>query len=61
MDCFPLREYIFATYNKEIAAKYKAKPCADIPAEYFHNLDNIRLKLQEKTNTGDEIYELLSF
>ncbi len=37
----PLREYILATYNKEIAAKYDVKPCPDVPASYFRVLSSI--------------------
>jgi hypothetical protein len=29
----PLREYIFATYNEEIAKKYEKKPWANVPAK----------------------------
>ena len=34
----PLREYILATYNNELAAKYGVKPCPDVPANYFQVL-----------------------
>ena len=50
---FPLREYIFATFNERIALYYAAKPCLDIPAEYHHNLENIRANLLEKTNSAN--------
>jgi hypothetical protein len=42
----PLREYIFATYNEEIAKKYKKKPCANVPAKYFRDLSTIREQLK---------------
>ena len=54
MEHLPLREYILATYNQQIAKHYKKKPSVDIPPEYHHNLYNIRLQLKEKTNGGNE-------
>jgi hypothetical protein len=41
-----LREYIFATYNEEIAKKYEKKPCANVPAKYFRDLSTIREQLK---------------
>ena len=34
----PIRQYILATYNKDIAKKYKLKPCSKIPSAYFRDL-----------------------
>ena len=42
----PLREYIVATYNKEIAAKYGVQPCPDVPASYFRVLSTIKEQLK---------------
>jgi hypothetical protein len=42
----PVREYILATYNEEIAKKYKLQPCSDIPANYFRDLSTIREQLK---------------
>jgi hypothetical protein len=42
----PVREYIFAAYNEEIAEKYKKKPCPDVPAKYFRDLSTIREQLK---------------
>ena len=45
----PLRQYILATYNEEIAKKYKLKACSTIPSEYFRNLLTIREQLIRDT------------
>ncbi len=42
----PVREYIFAKYNEEIAKKYEKKPCPDVPAKYFRDLSTIREQLK---------------
>jgi hypothetical protein len=42
----PLREYILATYNNELAAKYGVKPCPDVPASYFRVLSSIKEQLK---------------
>jgi hypothetical protein len=42
----PLREYILATYNEELAAKYGVKPCSDVPASYFRVLSTIKEQLK---------------
>ena len=42
----PLREYIMATYNEEIAKKYKVKPADDIPASYSRDLSSIKKQLE---------------
>ncbi len=42
----PVREYILATYNKEIAEKYKLKPSENIPRSYFRDLSSIKEKLE---------------
>nr|CAH0113459.1 unnamed protein product [Daphnia galeata] len=44
----PLREYILATYNEEIAKKYKVKPADDIPASYFRHLSSIKQQLKRE-------------
>ena len=53
MENLPLREYIFATYHKEIAVHYGYKPSIDIPESYYHDLNQIRQMLERKTNTGN--------
>ena len=45
-DELPLREYILATYNEEIAKKYNLKPADDIPASYFRDLSSIKEQLE---------------
>ncbi len=46
----PLREYILATYNEDIARKYNLKPCTDIPSQYANrNLATIREQLERET------------
>ncbi|EFX66291.1 hypothetical protein DAPPUDRAFT_116524 [Daphnia pulex] len=42
----PVREYILATYNKQIAEKYKLKPSTNIPASYSRNLSSIKEQLE---------------
>jgi hypothetical protein len=42
----PLREYIMAKYNEEIAKKYEAKPADDIPASYSRDLSFIKEQLK---------------
>jgi len=54
MEHLPLREYILAEYNEQIAEYYMVEPCVDIPPEYHHNLGSIRLQLKEKTNGWNE-------
>jgi hypothetical protein len=44
----PLREYILATYNKQIAKKYNQKPADDIPASYSPNLSSIKERLKRE-------------
>jgi hypothetical protein len=44
----PVREYILATYNKEIAEKYNLEPSTKIPASYFRHLSTIRKHLEEE-------------
>jgi hypothetical protein len=41
----PVREYILATYNKDLAKKYKVKPCADIPSSFFRDLATVKEQL----------------
>jgi hypothetical protein len=45
-----LREYILATYNKEIAEKYGVKPCPDVPASYFRVLSTIKEQLKTQVD-----------
>jgi|688.fasta_scaffold346530_2 hypothetical protein len=42
----PLREYILATYNKELAEKHRVKPCPNVPASYFRVLSTIKEQLK---------------
>ena len=42
----PLREYVFATYNEDIAKKYDALPCSEIPHQYFRDLSAIIKQLK---------------
>jgi hypothetical protein len=42
----PVREYILATYNKQIAEKYKLKPSTNIPVSYSRNLSSIKEQLE---------------
>ena len=43
----PLREYIFAKHNKEIADRYNVRPCKSIPSAYDqHDLSTIREQLR---------------
>ena len=48
----PLRQYILATYNEDIAEKYGVKPCSTIPPEYFRDLSTIREQLARDTEEG---------
>jgi hypothetical protein len=43
----PLRKYILATYNKEIAQKYNKKPSTQIPSSYSsRTLSSIKEQLE---------------
>jgi ribosomal protein L12E/L44/L45/RPP1/RPP2 len=42
----PVREYILATYNKQIAAKYDLKPSTNIPKNYHRDLSSIKKQLE---------------
>ena len=42
----PLREYILATYNQDIAKRYDLKPCPNIPSKYFRDLVSIKEQLK---------------
>jgi hypothetical protein len=42
----PVREYILATYNKQIAAKYDLKPSTKIPESYSRDLSSIKKQLE---------------
>jgi hypothetical protein len=42
----PLREYIFATYNKEIAKVYHKVPCCEIPRNYFRDFWDVEEQLK---------------
>jgi hypothetical protein len=48
IEDMPVREYILATYNKQIAEKYKVKPSENIPRTYFRNLSSIKEKLERE-------------
>jgi hypothetical protein len=56
----PLREYILATYNRDIARIYNVKPCPDIPARYFRVLTTIKEQLKREIECPtDEIEPIL--
>ena len=44
----PLREYIMATYNQDIAKMHNFKPCPDVPARYFRDLTTIKEQLKKE-------------
>ena len=44
----PLREYIMATYNQDIAKMHNLKPCPYIPASYFRVLTTIKEQLKRE-------------
>jgi hypothetical protein len=44
----PLREYILATYNQDIAKRYHLKPCPNIPLKYFRDLVSIKEQLKRE-------------
>ena len=46
----PLRKYILATYNKELAARYGVKPCPEVPASYFRVLSTIKEQLKTQVD-----------
>ncbi len=48
----PVREYILATYNEDIAKKYNKKPAHDIPASYFRDLKSIKKQLENDIQIG---------
>lgn len=47
----PLREYIFAKFNDEIAKRYHMKPCFEIPQNYYRDLWAIKKQLEMDTQT----------
>jgi hypothetical protein len=42
----PLREYILAVYNKDIARMHNTLPCTTIPSTYFRSLSTIKKQLK---------------
>jgi hypothetical protein len=45
----PLREYILATYNNEIAEKYNLKHSTEIPSSYFsRTLSSVKEQLKRE-------------
>ncbi|OQR80995.1 hypothetical protein THRCLA_11895 [Thraustotheca clavata] len=45
----PLREYIFAHCQDELATKYNRKKCSNVPAKYYsHDLDDIERQLNRQ-------------
>ena len=50
MERLPLREYIFANYQEQIAEKYQIKKCVTIPADYYYDLETIRSNLKRDAN-----------
>ena len=61
MERLPLREYIFANYQKALAKKYKLKKCLDIPPDYHHDLKTIRRDLEKTGNLFQDKYEHYNF
>ena len=59
MERLPLREYIFAKFQKAIAKKYKLKKCLSIPADYHHDLETIRQDLEKTANLTQDKYKYL--
>ena len=49
----PLREFIFANYQEEIAKKYKCKQCVEIP-EYYHDVESIRSDLKRTAKLSQD-------
>ena len=47
----PLRQYIFAQYNDEIAEQYHMEPCVEIPRNYYRDLWAIKKQLEMDTQT----------
>jgi len=54
MDRLPLREYIFANYQKALANIHEAKKCLNIPADYQHDLETIRRDLERAANLSQD-------
>ena len=54
LERLPLREYIFANYQDDIAKKYETKPCIDIPSDYCHDLEAIRRDLKREAYLSQE-------
>lgn len=44
----PVREYILATHNEDLAKKYKMKPCADISSSFFRSLATVKEQLKRE-------------
>jgi hypothetical protein len=47
----PLRQYIFAQYNDEIAEQYHQEPCVEIPRNYYRDLWAVKKQLEMDTQT----------
>ena len=54
LERLPLREYIFANYQEDIAKKYDRKECIDIPADYHHDLETIRADREREANLSQD-------
>ena len=58
VERLPLREYIFANYQKEIVKKYKevkeSKESITIPADYYRDLEKIRSDLKRDANLNQD-------
>ena len=57
----PLREFIFANYQEDLARKYARKPCIDIPTHYHHQLETICADLERTANRPAAQYFYLKF
>ena len=56
MDRLPLREYIFANYQEDLAREYLLKKSIDIPPNYHHDLETIRRDIERAANLSQDKY-----
>lgn len=47
-ESWPLREYIFTTYQEDIAKRYEVKVCREVPSDYKRELSTIRENLEKE-------------
>jgi len=57
----PLREFIFANYQEDLARKYARKQCVDIPVHYRHHLETIRADLERTANQSTSLNQYFHF